>query len=89
MPDTVTTAAPSPPPGVPYGGKLMFTQSWEDPACDMAALQPLSGKRLVAITSGATMSSASCWPIRPTSQALTSTPPRASCWSSNLRRSGA
>lgn len=37
---------------MPYGGKLMFTQSWEDPACDLAALQPLAGKRLVAITSG-------------------------------------
>ena len=37
---------------VPYGGRLMFTQSWEDPACDVRALSPRAGERLVAITSG-------------------------------------
>jgi len=31
----------------------MFTQSWEDPACDLAALQPRPGETLLAITSGA------------------------------------
>jgi S-adenosylmethionine-diacylglycerol 3-amino-3-carboxypropyl transferase len=30
----------------------MFTQSWEDPACDLAALTPISAATLVAITSG-------------------------------------
>jgi S-adenosylmethionine-diacylglycerol 3-amino-3-carboxypropyl transferase len=30
----------------------MFTQSWEDPACDLRALAPLAGRALVAITSG-------------------------------------
>jgi S-adenosylmethionine-diacylglycerol 3-amino-3-carboxypropyl transferase len=30
----------------------MFAQSWEDPACDRAALEPLAGATLVAITSG-------------------------------------
>lgn len=38
--------------GVPYGGRLMFTQSWEDPACDLAALHPMKGATVVAITSG-------------------------------------
>src|SRR5690606_9807357 len=37
----------------PYGGRLMFTQSWEDPACDLRALCPKSGDVLFAITSGA------------------------------------
>src|ERR1700680_1755125 len=40
---------PSP---VPYGGRLMFTQSWEDPACDLAALRPQRGDTILAITSG-------------------------------------
>lgn len=31
----------------------MFTQSWEDPACDLAALQPQPGETILAITSGA------------------------------------
>jgi S-adenosylmethionine-diacylglycerol 3-amino-3-carboxypropyl transferase len=35
-----------------YEGRLMFTQSWEDPACDLAALRPQSGESLLAITSG-------------------------------------
>lgn len=39
-------------PSVPYGGRLMFAQSWEDPACDLAALQPRPGETLLAITSG-------------------------------------
>ena len=30
----------------------MFTQSWEDPACDLAALRPAPGETIVAITSG-------------------------------------
>jgi S-adenosylmethionine-diacylglycerol 3-amino-3-carboxypropyl transferase len=30
----------------------MFTQSWEDPACDLRALTPRPGERMVAITSG-------------------------------------
>ena len=30
----------------------MFTQSWEDPACDLAALRPQPGETLLAITSG-------------------------------------
>jgi S-adenosylmethionine-diacylglycerol 3-amino-3-carboxypropyl transferase len=30
----------------------MFTQSWEDPECDIAALAPLEGATLFAITSG-------------------------------------
>ena len=37
---------------IPYGGRLMFTQSWEDPACDLAALAPLREATLFAITSG-------------------------------------
>jgi S-adenosylmethionine:diacylglycerol 3-amino-3-carboxypropyl transferase len=39
-------------PSVPYAGRLMFTQSWEDPACDLAALRPQSGETILAITSG-------------------------------------
>jgi S-adenosylmethionine-diacylglycerol 3-amino-3-carboxypropyl transferase len=35
-----------------YGGRLMFTQSWEDPACDLAALRPKPGETLLAIISG-------------------------------------
>jgi S-adenosylmethionine-diacylglycerol 3-amino-3-carboxypropyl transferase len=42
-------AMPSP---APYAGRLMFTQSWEDPACDLAALHPQPGETLLAITSG-------------------------------------
>jgi S-adenosylmethionine-diacylglycerol 3-amino-3-carboxypropyl transferase len=34
------------------GTRLMFAQCWEDPACDRAALGPLAGATLVAITSG-------------------------------------
>lgn len=51
---TTTSAVPvtASPPAVPYGGRLMFTQSWEDPACDLAALEPLAGCTLFAITSG-------------------------------------
>jgi S-adenosylmethionine-diacylglycerol 3-amino-3-carboxypropyl transferase len=30
----------------------MFAQSWEDPDCDLAALQPQSGDTILAITSG-------------------------------------
>lgn len=30
----------------------MFTQSWEDPACDLAALRPQPGETILAITSG-------------------------------------
>jgi S-adenosylmethionine-diacylglycerol 3-amino-3-carboxypropyl transferase len=41
-----------PVPAVPYGGRLMFTQSWEDPACDLAALAPIEAGTLVSITSG-------------------------------------
>ena len=37
---------------LPYGGRLMFTQSWEDPACDLEALRPRSGDSWFAITSG-------------------------------------
>jgi S-adenosylmethionine-diacylglycerol 3-amino-3-carboxypropyl transferase len=40
----------NPPP--PYGGRLMFTQSWEDPACDLAALRPQPGETILAIMSG-------------------------------------
>ena len=36
----------------PYGGRLMFAQSWEDPACDRTALGIRPGDCLVAITSG-------------------------------------
>lgn len=37
---------------VPYGGRLMFAQSWEDPQCDRTALAPRPGETLFAITSG-------------------------------------
>lgn len=37
---------------LPYGGQLMFTQSWEDPTCDLAALHPQPGDTILAITSG-------------------------------------
>jgi S-adenosylmethionine-diacylglycerol 3-amino-3-carboxypropyl transferase len=37
---------------VPYAGRLMFTQSWEDPACDLAALRPRPGETIFAIISG-------------------------------------
>jgi S-adenosylmethionine-diacylglycerol 3-amino-3-carboxypropyl transferase len=40
------------PLSAPYSGRLMFTQSWEDPECDLAALRPQRGERLLAITSG-------------------------------------
>lgn len=36
----------------PYGGRLMFTQSWEDPACDIHWLGIEAGSTLFAITSG-------------------------------------
>jgi S-adenosylmethionine-diacylglycerol 3-amino-3-carboxypropyl transferase len=39
-------------PPLPYGGRLMFTQSWEDPACDLAALRPQPGETIFAIISG-------------------------------------
>jgi S-adenosylmethionine-diacylglycerol 3-amino-3-carboxypropyl transferase len=45
-------APPEPVVPIPYGGRLMFTQSWEDPACDLAALAPLQGAQIFAITSG-------------------------------------
>ena len=37
---------------IPYSGRLMFTQSWEDPACDIAALRPQPGETMFAVTSG-------------------------------------
>lgn len=40
------------PEASPYGGRLMFAQSWEDPLCDLRALTPRRGERLLAITSG-------------------------------------
>ncbi len=46
-PSSVLPAMP-----IPYGGRLMFAQSWEDPACDLAALTPLVGATVFAITSG-------------------------------------
>ena len=45
----------APDPGhaaAPYAGRLMFMQSWEDPACDLAALRPRPGETILAITSG-------------------------------------
>lgn len=42
----------APPQALPYGGRLMFTQSWEDPECDLAALRPAPGETILAITSG-------------------------------------
>lgn len=36
----------------PYGGRLMFAQSWEDPDCDRAALAIRPGEHVLAITSG-------------------------------------
>jgi S-adenosylmethionine:diacylglycerol 3-amino-3-carboxypropyl transferase len=39
-------------PQLPYGGRLMFTQSWEDPQCDLAALRPQPGDTILAIISG-------------------------------------
>lgn len=50
--DSRRSADPPTVSAVPYGGRLMFTQSWEDPACDLAALAPIAGGTLVAITSG-------------------------------------
>jgi S-adenosylmethionine-diacylglycerol 3-amino-3-carboxypropyl transferase len=50
MPTSRVSDPESPP--VPYGGRLMFTQSWEDPACDLAALRPQPGEVVLAITSG-------------------------------------
>jgi S-adenosylmethionine-diacylglycerol 3-amino-3-carboxypropyl transferase len=37
---------------LPYGGRLMFTQSWEDPDCDLAALRPQPGETILAVISG-------------------------------------
>lgn len=37
---------------LPYGGRLMFTQSWEDPRCDLQALRPAPGETILAVTSG-------------------------------------
>ena len=37
---------------LPYGGRLMFTQSWEDPACDQRALRVRPGETVFAISSG-------------------------------------
>jgi S-adenosylmethionine-diacylglycerol 3-amino-3-carboxypropyl transferase len=50
MPTSRASDLESPP--APYGGRLMFTQSWEDPACDLAALRPRPGETLLAIISG-------------------------------------
>lgn len=50
MPTSRASDLQSPP--VPYGGRLMFTQSWEDPVCDLAALRPRPGETILAITSG-------------------------------------
>ena len=50
MPTSLTSDSDSRP--IPYGGRLMFAQSWEDPDCDLAALQPQSGDTILAITSG-------------------------------------
>lgn len=36
----------------PYDGKLMFTQSWEDPACDRTAVEIQPGDHVLAVTSG-------------------------------------
>jgi S-adenosylmethionine-diacylglycerol 3-amino-3-carboxypropyl transferase len=44
--------ATSEPPEIPYGGRLMFAQSWEDPACDLEALRPSPGATIFAVTSG-------------------------------------
>lgn len=52
MPTPDAAGVPPAAPVIPYGGQLMFTQSWEDPGCDAAALEPLDGRALVAITSG-------------------------------------
>ena len=30
----------------PYGGRLMFAQSWEDPECDRAALSIQPGRNV-------------------------------------------
>jgi S-adenosylmethionine-diacylglycerol 3-amino-3-carboxypropyl transferase len=52
---TVAEPATAPPRSagpLPYGGRLMFTQSWEDPACDREALRPAPGSTIFAITSG-------------------------------------
>jgi S-adenosylmethionine-diacylglycerol 3-amino-3-carboxypropyl transferase len=38
--------------GHPYSGELMFTQTWEDPACDLAALRPRPKETILAVTSG-------------------------------------
>lgn len=37
---------------LPYGGRLMFAQSWEDPECDRAGLAIKPGDHVLAITSG-------------------------------------
>jgi S-adenosylmethionine-diacylglycerol 3-amino-3-carboxypropyl transferase len=44
--------SPVPESAPAYGGRLMFTQSWEDPACDLAALSVRPGESLLAVTSG-------------------------------------
>jgi len=49
VPESITR---TPDVAIPYGGRLMFTQSWEDPECDLAALAPLRDGTLFAITSG-------------------------------------
>ena len=56
---SVRTISPAAAPAIgvpagalPYGGRLMFTQSWEDSACDERALVPLAGETIFAITSG-------------------------------------
>lgn len=37
---------------LPYYGRLMFAQSWEDPECDLRALRPAAGETIVGVTSG-------------------------------------
>src|ERR1700733_15040457 len=48
----ISRVSDSHPPPVPYGGRLMFTQSWEDPDCDLEALRPQPGETIFAIISG-------------------------------------
>jgi S-adenosylmethionine-diacylglycerol 3-amino-3-carboxypropyl transferase len=48
----ISPVSDSNPPPVPYGGRLMFTQSWEDPECDLEALRPQPGETIFAIISG-------------------------------------
>jgi len=49
---TATTSMSHSSDRAPYGGRLMFAQSWEDPSCDRRALRIQPGDTLLAITSG-------------------------------------